>query len=215
MLFKSNSHSLKLKAINKKLKRSLIKSNTPLSYRYKEFSVYVPHSWNILVIDHSVFNTTVFYLTSNTYYLNLSSKNNLSFFYFDKFTRVITLKSLYTNSYYLTFMRTFESTLGSFSKPSFIKLKFKGKGYYIYKNKRNTIAPQFGYSHRLYLYSYFTSVKFLGKTKVMLFGFNKNDIFNSALLIKSKRPINIFTGRGVRFSRQVVYKKQGKVSSYR
>jgi hypothetical protein len=29
------------------------------------------------------------------------------------------------------------------------------------------------------------------------------------------RPINIFTGRGVRFSRQIIYKKVGKVSSYR
>jgi hypothetical protein len=33
--------------------------------------------------------------------------------------------------------------------------------------------------------------------------------------IKSMRPINIFTGRGVRFSRQIIYKKVGKVSSYR
>jgi len=29
------------------------------------------------------------------------------------------------------------------------------------------------------------------------------------------RPINIFTGRGVRFAKQIIYKKAGKVSSYR
>nr|AEV66653.1 rpl6_ii [Oxytricha trifallax] len=35
----------------------------------------------------------------------------------------------------------------AFSKIFFKKLKFRGKGYYVYKNKRNTVALQFGYSH--------------------------------------------------------------------
>ena len=58
-------------------------------------------------------------------------------------------------------------------------------------------------------------VKFLSKTKVMLFGLVKKDILLSAHSLKRKRSINIFTGRGVRFARQIVYKKTGKVSSYR
>jgi hypothetical protein len=29
------------------------------------------------------------------------------------------------------------------------------------------------------------------------------------------RRMNIFTGRGVRFAKQIVYKKTGKVSAYR
>jgi len=102
-----------------------------------------------------------------------------------------------------------------FTKPIFLKIKFKGKGYYIYKNKRNTITPQFNYAHRLYLYSYFISVKFLSKTSILLFGFLKSDIMCVAFNLKKMRSISIFTGRGVRFSRQIVYKKTGKVSSYR
>jgi ribosomal protein L6P/L9E len=102
-----------------------------------------------------------------------------------------------------------------FTKPIFLKIKFKGKGYYIYKNKRNTITPQFNYAHRLYLYSYFISVKFLSKTSILLFGFLKSDIMGVAFNLKKMRSISIFTGRGVRFSRQIVYKKTGKVSSYR
>jgi large subunit ribosomal protein L6 len=97
----------------------------------------------------------------------------------------------------------------------FKKLKFKGKGYYIYKNSRNTIAPQFGYSHRIYVYSWFTNIKFLGKTSLVIFGLKASDIKLPTSLIKSFRPINVFTGRGVRFSREVVYSKPGKVSSYR
>ena len=113
------------------------------------------------------------------------------------------------------FLNQLNLVFSAFYRPFFRKVKFKGKGYYIYKNKRNTITPQFGYSHRLYLYSYFVSVKFLSKTSVFVFGLLKNDVIKTTLGIKSMRPINIFTGRGVRFSREVVYKKVGKVSSYR
>ena len=77
------------------------------------------------------------------------------------------------------------------------------------------MAPQFGYAHRIYIYSYFTIVRFLSKTKVLIFGLLKSDVLKTPQQIKSKRPINVFTGRGVRFSSQIIYKKTGKVSSYR
>lgn len=105
--------------------------------------------------------------------------------------------------------------LFSLTSYNFQKIKFRGKGYYLYKNLRNTITPQFGYSHRIYIYSYFTKVIFLSKTKIIIFGLNKDDILSPSLYIRSKRRINIFTGRGVRFSSQIVYKKTGKVSLYR
>lgn len=215
MLFKKNSRAVKLRAINRKLKRTLIKDTTKINYRYKEFSVYIPHFWNVLIMNNYRREAIVFHLTSREYYANLSFKNSTSFITFDPIASVISVKALYANSFYIPFLRSLESAILSFIKPTFVKLKFKGKGYYIYKNKRNTIAPQFGYSHRLYIYSYFNVVKFLGKTKILLFGFSKNDLLTASLLIKEKRTINIFTGRGVRFAKQVIYKKQGKVSSYR
>jgi len=122
---------------------------------------------------------------------------------------------LCTNNFVSSYLSHVKKTLSVFTKPVFTKIKFTGKGYYIYKNSRSTIAPQFGFSHRLYIYSNFISVKFLGKTKVMLFGFIKTDVLLVARQIKLRRSINVFTGRGVRFSRQVVYKKPGKVSSYK
>jgi hypothetical protein len=128
---------------------------------------------------------------------------------------VLSIHNLYINNYYRLFWTTMSQAIYTFYRPSFLKIRFKGKGYYIYKNKRNTITPQFGYAHRLYLYSYFVSVRFLSKTSIFLFGFVKSDLVTVGLGIKAMRPINIFTGRGVRFSRQIIYKKVGKVSSYR
>lgn len=116
---------------------------------------------------------------------------------------------------YASVLKSVEELFLKFTLPFFSKIKFRGKGYYVYKNKRNTIAPQFGYAHRLYVYSPFSTVKFLSKTKILMFGLSKRSVLVSAHALKATKPINIFTGRGVRFARQVVYKKTGKVGGYR
>ena len=108
-----------------------------------------------------------------------------------------------------------KNVLFLFTSFFFKKIKFRGKGYYLYKDSRNTITPQFGYSHRIYIYSFFNKVLFLSKTKLIVFGLNKKDVLSSTLLIKSKRSINLYTLRGVRFASQIIYKKTGKVSLYR
>jgi ribosomal protein L6P/L9E len=72
-----------------------------------------------------------------------------------------------------------------------------------------------GFYHRIYVYSFSILVKFLSKTKIFLFGLSKKDLFINGHQIRSIRPIKIFTGRGIRFSKQIIYRKTGKVSSYR
>jgi hypothetical protein len=159
-------------------------------------------------------STTIF-MYSNTYFFSLAVPKNFVEFKYDLNTNVIILHSFYVSNFYKVFLKKFKECMSPFYSPQLLKLKFKGKGYYVYKNKRNTITPQFGYAHRLYLYSYFVSVKFLSKTSILLFGFIKADLLKIGHGLKRMRPINIFTGRGVRFSKQIIYKKQGKVSSYR
>lgn len=119
------------------------------------------------------------------------------------------------SEFFQFYLRTLKASLYQFHVRAILKLKFKGKGYYIYRNSRSTIAPQFGYSHRLYIYAFFVSVKFLSKTSVLLFGFCKNDLLTVGYQIKQARSINLFTGRGVRFNRQVLYRKAGKISMHR
>lgn len=155
------------------------------------------------------------YVYSNIYYFRLAIPNNISRVNFNKNTSILSLENLYPNNFYNMYWSYLNHIFSTLNKPFFVKLKFKGKGYYIYKNKRNTITPQFGYAHRIYLYAYFLTVKFLSKTSIIVFGFSKDDVFKTSKAIKNMRPINIFTGRGVRFSREIIYRKQGKVSSYR
>lgn len=130
-------------------------------------------------------------------------------------THMITIESPFTNNYVSIYTHILKFFYKMLITPIFKKIKFKGKGYYLYKSRRGSITPQFGYSHRLYLYTFFTNVSFLNKTSLIIFGSNIKDILLSSKTLYKWRPLNIFTGRGVRFSRQIVYKKSGKVSSYR
>jgi len=85
----------------------------------------------------------------------------------------------------------------------------------VYKGKRNTVATQFGFSHMTRVFGYNISLKFLTKTIILIFGINKFDILTTAKKLYFRRPYNIFTGKGMRFSKQIIYKKAGKISTYR
>ena len=179
----------------------------------KGYTVFVPNLYSSLVVYQGTRGWLVSYTSSIAYALafnNITTKPR-----FSSITSTLTLETCVSNSFWGSYLSLYNELIASSFSPTFKKIKFKGKGYYIYKNNRNTITPQFGYSHRIYIYSFFNNVRFLGKTTVLLFGLVKSDVIKSSLSIKEKRTVNIFTGRGVRFARQTIYKKQGKVSSYR
>ena len=179
------------------------------------YTLYIPPQYILYIIFSVKKNNLLIRLHYKSYYFNFPVCANVNQVHFDNESNVIYFFHYNINSTIPTWMKEVSSILAYFITFFFIKIKFKGKGYYIYKNKRNTITPQFGYSHRIYIYSYFNYVTFLTKTKVLIFGFSKKDTLSVAANIKNKRSINIFTGRGVRFSKQIIYKKTGKVSTYR
>ena len=182
---------------------------------YSTFYIYVPPAWHLVVVYNHVTTAQVFYLYSDTYYINFAYplKSAQIKVHWNPTLVALTLKQ--TPQCATNYFANLQQVITAFYQPFFRKLKFKGKGYYIYKNKRSTITPQFGYSHRLYTYAFFTSVRFLSKTSILVFGYNQAEVTDISFRIRSMRPINIFTGRGVRFTKQVVYKKPGKISSYR
>jgi len=191
------------------------KKSTSLQSNGQYYCIYKPAGWHALVLKNrqSGFQAVFFY--SPIYFFQVAVPVGGLNFFFDPNSNTFNIYTMYRYGTYQLFTNQLNQVFTSFFQPFFRKIKFKGKGYYIYKNTRNTITPQFGYSHRLYLYSPFVTVKFLSKTSIFVFGLLKNDVITTSLGIKAMRPINIFTGRGVRFSREIVYKKVGKVSSYR
>lgn len=181
----------------------------------KYYTLIIPSNWKYVMFFDKTIRQYSIYLYSNIYYffIPIPTTHSLLIPTIEAYAIVFTTR-YHKRNYslgWIFLLRTFNA----FTRPFFFKVKFKGKGYYIYKNKKQTITPQFGHSHRLYVYAYYASVYFLSKTHIFIFGLVRTDVIAVARDIKNMRPINIFTGRGVRFSRQVVYKKTGKVSSYR
>lgn len=183
-------------------------------YKRTVVHVCIPNSWNFIVLKRNKLNYN-FYLYSQIYFFFFSIPLNVYKFNYDKYEQIIKIsteyKNIFNNLYWVLFNQVFFSFIVLF----FRKIKFKGKGYYIYKDTRSTVTPQFGYAHRIYVYTYMTNVKFLTKTKILVFGLNKREIWDVSNQIFNIKPINIFTGRGMRFSKQIVYRKAGKISLYR
>lgn len=208
-LSKYNSHKNKYLYVYNNKTQKRIKTNSYV------FSYLLPSRWNVIIIHSLKKKQSYIYMYSHSYFFKIPLITLPLNFIFDKSTRQLLTVTPYVNNYNQLYKSILDSFYNTFMKPVFLKLKFKGKGYYIYKNYRNTITPQFGYSHRLYLYTFFLYVTFLSKTSLLIFGLNLKNISYSSKKLYNWRPLNIFTGRGVRFSKQIVYKKSGKVSSYR
>lgn len=194
--------------------------NLPSTYGqsvgFRQLFVHVPDSWTCILMQHRVLsNTLVACFYSLTYYFYLPFFTPLFRFGYSTEVRILwfTLRTL--PAALRLFWQHLTHLFVSFLKPFLVKLKFKGKGYYVFKGSRQTITPQFGFAHRRYFYAPSLRVKFLSKTKIVLFGFSKQDLFHTAYAFQTYKPINVFTGRGVRFAKQVIYRKTGKVSLYR
>jgi len=212
-----NYNTVKSKLKISRKKRFIIKKYNPLSYFYKTI-LYLPNEWNLLILKKKNFTPNrllLMYLYSDFYFFFLPIFNRFTLISYDKYLKSIIIKFIFKNNFFNLFFNYFKIIFFSFSKIFFRKIKFKGKGYYIYKNNRNTIALQFGYSHLLYLYSFFINVKFITKTSILLFGINLKDLEKKTNELVNIKKINIFTSKGIRFAKQIIYKKTGKVSSYR
>jgi ribosomal protein L6P/L9E len=201
--------------LTKNIKRNLIHRDLKVRKVPTSLLIFIPYTLKIMILKSLKLSLYNFYVYNE--YIKFSFHLPLNYFLvnFDLETNTVIVKAITNSSFIKQYANLLTNVCSSFFKVNFKKLKFKGKGYYIYKNKRNTIAPQFGYSHRLYIYSWFTGLKFSSKTTLLLFGLIEEDLQKVALNLKSFRKINVFTGRGVRFSRQCVYSKPGKVSTYR
>ena len=133
--------------------------------------------------------------------------------FFDKENNFIKFNSKYLNS--KTFLSNkLNSILFSFTHYFFQKIKFKGKGFRLKIRKQKKIIKfLFGHSH--------TMSTFLKNTKLLKCGKYKFTVKNTNILslnrfVKSTVNVknnNVYTNRGLRKSRQVIYKRKGKKGS--
>lgn len=177
---------------------------------------HIPPFWSFFLISKKNVNFIQnIFVFSDNYYFSVPVYAEIVDTRFHASSRTLKFFFFSYNSFYRKFWKLIYKFFLMFSKVFFKKLKFKGKGYYIYKNIRNTIALKMGYSHLIRLYAFIVHMKFTAKTTIFMFGVNEENSRNRGNALRRLKPINIFTGRGIRFSRQIVYRKPGKMSTYR
>lgn len=95
------------------------------------------------------------------------------------------------------------------------KLRFTGKGYKIKKSRlKKSFKLYFGYSHKQYLFSGGLRYKKLSKYRLLLVSNNKKRLNRVMALSLNARPLNRYTKRGFRSTRQFILKRPGKKSSH-
>lgn len=112
----------------------------------------------------------------------------------------------------LEISRVLQNYVYSFNLLFLKKVRFKGKGYKINSKPRVALLT-FNRAHKMRYLSLDNRMIRRAKQKYILISKNINKSRQAGFTLKSARPINIFTRRGLRLSRQVIFKKVGKKTS--
>jgi len=99
------------------------------------------------------------------------------------------------------------------------KLKFRHKISWFYMKRRfyKLFFCHLGKSHLVfhYLLTYVKRRKrYTTNNSLIFYSLNWKLLNSYCCYLRSLQPINSYTSRGLKFSRQLIYKKQGKVSKY-
>lgn len=153
---------------------------------------------------------------------NLKKKITLPFklkndIFFDKNSNCISFEKFSIKKNLIMAGNKLNKLLFNINNFFFEKVKFKGKGFRVrFKRKNEILKFTFGHSHINYIFinNASTKIKKLGKYKYVL---KCKEYAKLHLILKticSVKPINIYTKRGIRTGRQVIYKRKGKKSTY-
>ena len=169
----------------------------PLNNNVKFNVIVIKKNYNILIYNEFLYLKYIIPLNSN---LNIIPNLNFINLKLKIFNHNLKNKNLTFSFFY---------NIGKyFSK----KILFSGKGYKI-KKKKSSIFFYFNKSHfNIFIYKNILFKK-IKKNKLILKSSNNNFMFNLLKTITNIRNINLYTLKGIRISRQVVYKKIGKKSS--
>lgn len=154
---------------------------------------------------------------SNCFFFPLSSNSQI---FYSKNSRILLFNFYYLPILKLNMFELLNYYIYSWGNFIVLKIRFKHKGGWIYylKKKWKMLVLNFGYSHRLAIKNnsfFLRRFKKHFRFHLLVFCCYSRSLITELLhYIRSFFMLNIFTQRGIRLGRQLVYKKQGKVSKY-
>ncbi len=177
----------------------------------RDINIFIPYNINYVITENKKNNFKFFYLYNEDYYFSMSfSKEQI---FLNKDTNVIYIKNTKYNNYINLFNYEINKFLFSWDSLFFNKIKFTGKGFK-FKKKSGNLFLFFNRAHKCFFIGNNIILKRLSKSKVILLKANRGHLISDSKLIRDIRQNNIFTKRGLRFSRQIILKKRGKTATH-
>lgn len=179
----------------------------------KNYNLNIPLSFNIIIVENKKNrNNLTIILYNNLYTINLiNDKKNIKI-NLETYSIKIKYNCNYNNNFNTKLLNNF---LKTFENYFFIKIKFKGKGFKIKFNKKlKLIKFYFGRSHLTFFKLKKVKLKKITKYKFLLKSLNFEKLKTKSNKITCIKPVNVYTLRGIRLSRQFISKRKGKKSSY-
>jgi len=163
--------------------------------------IFLPKNINFIYLN----NSYLYLFNLNNFLLINTLKYN---FFFNQYLNIIKLQKNIINKKILdkNFLNNFLFTWENFF---FSKIYFLGKGFKLKKFK-NTTYFNFNYSHINLLVTKKTIIKKIQKNKLLIFSKNLTNLNSLSNLIVSIKKINPYTKRGLRKTKQIIYKKRNK-----
>lgn len=183
---------------------------------YEQTSPLIYSNSSQILVFKKARNLSIIYIYSKIYYIMGVVTGPLHFLILNKQTGVVgsalsSKISLFFHFYY----KLSQKLIKSLSLLAFKKISYLGKGYRLYVKQLNIIYLQIGYSHKLYILNLCLNFKVLSRSKILILGLDWFNLVTFTLKLINLKLINIYTLKGIRFSKQPIRKKIGKVSSYR
>lgn len=179
-------------------------------------NICLPFTINILIWKKNKFHKNLnVILYSNDKKINFFSNTESNLLRFDKNTNTLIIEKNYLYEKNNKISNFIENFLKSWDFYFFSKIKFKGKGFRIRFLKKNKLVKFFfGRSHKTFIKFKKIIMKKINKYKFILKSINKKKILNNSYKVVSIKPLNLYTIRGLRNSRQIVCKRKGKKGTY-
>lgn len=194
-------------------------------FKTHSFKLHFLNNFEFLVFSLNKF--FIYYSYSTIYKFILTFNNEMDKFFHQRYKMplyickqfpIIFRKTInYAKSRSL-FRNDWRKTLKQFFILSFVKMRYKGKGYKIYYKKNKAIYLRFGFSHKNYHTRFNNHSRFFYKwvllSRIIFLGYSWRSLRESILKLVKKRYANIFTIRGMILQKTTIRKKPGKISTY-
>ena len=180
---------------------------------FSKVFICLPPNINVTMLEKKT--STTLYIYNKTCFYKISTSEGTQQIFLDKETNTISFLTFKKNPYTKLYTNLLHNFLFSLNYYFFTKIKFTGKGYRMaFRRKKKIIHFYFGHSHNTIILFRTVLLKKPHKYKFLIFTNSKKKIALLNKMILNIKPINIFTKRGLRNSRQIIFKRTGKKAGY-